>query len=145
MPASFSDFGISFLYPDNWKLRPRDGKDGREGVILELPTGGFCSIDQADDLQDTEALLEQVAKTISAEFGEVEWEPVELPNAGPNEQSIEIQFYYLDLLIQSRATVISARTPRLLVQFQAESRDFDANELVFSAILTQLRAPSVPG
>lgn len=139
MPATFDDFGIRFLYPDNWIVAARAGDSATQGVTLELPSGGFFSIEQADTEISEDELLDQVAKTVSNEYDEVERETIELDDAQLSERAIELRFYYLDLLIVSRIVLISAGNQRLLVQIQAESRDFDANELVFGAIFKQLR------
>jgi hypothetical protein len=140
MPATFDDFGIRFLYPDNWAVAGRSMDSGIQGVTFELPGGGFLSIEQSDKTISEDEILDEVAKTVAKEYEEVERESIELNNAGPNDRAIELRFYYLDLLIQSRIVLMNAGGQRLLVQIQAENRDFDSNELVFEAIFTQLRA-----
>jgi hypothetical protein len=52
---------------------------------------------------------------------------------------VDFRFYYLDLLITSRLVIVATDEATLVVQMQAESRDFDANEMVFAAILKQIR------
>jgi hypothetical protein len=140
MPATFDDFGIRFLYPDNWAVAGRSMDSGIQGVTFELPGGGFLSIEQSDKTISEDEILDEVAKTVAKEYEEVERETIELNHAGPNDRAIELRFYYLDLLIQSRIVLMNAGGQRLLVQIQAENRDFDSNELVFEAIFTQLRA-----
>lgn len=140
MPATFEDFGIRFLYPDNWEVAGRSMDNAVQGVTFELPGGGFLSVEQADKTISEDEILDEVAKAVAKEYDEVERESIELKNAGPEERAIELRFYYLDLFIQSRIVLMNAGNQRLLVQIQAENRDFDKNELVFDAILTQLRA-----
>ncbi len=139
MPATFDDFGIRFLYPDNWVVAGRSDDTGTPGVTLELPTGGFVSVERADTSLPEDELLDEVAKTVAKEYDEVEREEIELEDSALSERAIELRFYYLDLIVMSRIILLTAGDLRLLVQFQAESRDFDANELVFDAILKQLR------
>ncbi len=140
MPATFEDFGIRFLYPDNWEVAGRSMDNAVQGVTFELPGGGFLSVEQADKTISEDEILDEVARAVAKEYDEVERESIELKDAGPEERAIELRFYYLDLFIQSRIVLMNAGDQRLLVQIQAENRDFDKNEPVFDAILTQLRA-----
>mgnify|MGYP001816564471 FL=1 len=140
MPATFSSFGIQFLYPENWIVAEREKDSGTVGVTLELPTGGFFSIERELQGMLDEELIEEVSDTIETEYEEVEREEISLEGAGRDERTVDFRFYYLDLLIISRLVLITIGDFRYLIQFQAESRDFDANELVLAAILQQLRA-----
>ena len=140
MPATFEDFGIRFLYPDNWEVAGRSMDNAVQGVTFELPGGGFLSVEQADKTISEDEILDEVAKAVAKEYDEVERESIEIKNGGPEDRAIELRFYYLDLFIQSRIVLMNAGNQRLLVQIQAENRAFDKNEPVFDAILTQLRA-----
>ena len=140
MPLTFESFGLKFLYPDNWVISTRAPDEGDDGLTLELPSGGFLSI-EVDDGELTDAdLLERVADAIREDYEDVESEEVSLAGAGPDESAVDFRFFYLDLLVVSRAVILTLGKRRLLIQFQAESRDFDANETVVDAILQQLRA-----
>ena len=76
---------------------------------------------------------------IAEDYDEIEREEVSLSGALPNETTIDFRFYYLDLLIVSRLIILESEGRTLVLQLQAESRDFDENELVFAAILKQIR------
>ena len=138
MPTTFESFGVRFLYPDNWIEIENSGQT-ITGVTLELPSGGFFSVDQQLDDVNGNDLLEEIERTLIAEYSEVEREDVILDNAIGGERTIELRFYYLDLLIVSRVVLLGGFTPPLVLQMQAEARDFDSNEKVFEAILQQLR------
>lgn len=140
MPATFDDFGIRFLYPDNWVVAGRSTDNTIQGVTFELPDGGFLSIEQADPSIPEDQILDEVAQAVAKEYDEVERESIELKDAAADDRAIELRFYYLDLFIQSRVLLMTAGEQRLLVQIQAENRDFDKNELVFDAVITQLRS-----
>lgn len=139
MPANFESFGIKFLYPDNWKVSDRGEDEGSEGVTLELPSGGFFTIERELEGQIEEELIEEILDSFEQEYEEVERENIQLDDAGPNERAVEFRFYYLDLLVISRLVILPIEEQTYLIQMQAESRDFDANEMVFAAILKQLR------
>ncbi|QDT08973.1 hypothetical protein [Planctomycetes bacterium K23_9] len=139
MPATFESFGIKFLYPDNWTAAERSEDEGDTGVTLEMPSGGFFSIELEDEGLSEAEVIERVRAAIAEEFGTVEVSDVTLDGAGENEKAVEMGFYYLDLLVVSRLVLINAVAETLIIQMQAESRDFDQNEAVFAAILQQLR------
>ena len=144
MPAQFDDFGIRFLYPDNWQIAEREENEGDRGATLDLPGGGFFSIERTD-AAGVKELVDGLVETIAADYEGLErddcsWEAV------PEGTSVtELRFYYLDLLIVSRLVVVPAELldqrlddEVLVIQMQAESRDFDKNEPVFAAIMKQI-------
>ncbi len=139
MPATFELFGIKFLYPDNWREIERREDEGSDGVTLELPSGGFFSFEKDHETRVIEDIIEEVAGSLAEDYEEVEREELSLDEAIPNERNVDFRFYYLDLLIVSRLTIMRSGSLTLVLQMQAESRDFDQNELVFSAILKQIR------
>ena len=138
MPATFDSFGIKFLYPDNWSLLRREASEGQEGVTLELPSGGFFSIERERAGERPETILESVAASFEKDYGEVEREELVGESFSRFERAEEFRFYYLDLLIISRLLFLVREGIPYLIQMQAESRDFDSNERVFDAIIRQL-------
>ncbi len=126
------------MYPDNWSVMERQEDEG-DGVTLELPSGGFLSIDRERQGMLDEEIIEELSETIEAEYDELERESVVLDGAAGDEVAVDFRFYYLDLLIISRVILVTIDEKRFFIQFQAESRDFDANELVLAAILKQIR------
>ncbi|MGI9474702.1 MAG: hypothetical protein ACR2NZ_24430 [Rubripirellula sp.] len=139
MPSTFESFGVKFLYPDNWKTIDRDEDEGGDGVTLELPSGGFFTLEKELQGQIAEEIIEDVADSISEDYDEVEREDAQLEGATAGERCVNFRFYYLDLMIVSRLVITSAQGIPVVIQMQAESRDFDENELVFAAILKQIR------
>ena len=137
MPATFESFGLRFLYPDNWTIAERAEDEGSDGVTLELPSGGFFSIEPIREGQLEEELIEEIADSIAEDYGEVEREEV------PSEdgwRTVDFQFYYLDLLVVCRVKIVPIGSVTYVIQMQAESRDFEENAMVFAAILKQIVA-----
>lgn len=136
MPAKFDRFGVQFLYPDNWKVVETADDQADDGVTLELPSGGFVSIEVNPTDSSDDEVVKQVQEAFAEEYEEVE---LDLISDNENESTNDFRFYYLDLVIVSRLVLMRVGGKRLLVQMQAESRDFESNEKVFDAILTQIR------
>lgn len=139
MPATFESLDLKFLYPDNWVVVDRAAEEGAEGVTLELPGGGFFSVERVRDTRSDEQLLRDLADSISEEYTDAEREPLDPEEEVAGERACDLRFYYLDLLIVSRLVVLHRGDARYLVQAQAESRDFDRNREVFAAMLQQIR------
>lgn len=136
MPATFDAFGLRFMYPDNWKVSSREDDEGERGLTLELPSGGFFSIEIDDEsLTDGES-IQRASDAILAEYPDAEKEVI---SDAPDQLASEFQFFYLDMLIISRLLVLNCDEERLLIQIQAESREFEKNAMVFEAILKQIR------
>jgi hypothetical protein len=137
MPATFDDRGLKFLYPDNWTVAEWADDTESDGVTFDLPTGGYFSIEPIQAGQSEQQLIDQVASSLAAEYGQVEREPVATEEG---RCTIDLLFYYLDLIVISRLKFMRIGDREYLIQMQAESRDFDANQLVFDAIVAQLAA-----
>ena len=141
MPAQFDSFGVRFLYPDNWSIAERSDEEGEHGATLDLPGGGFVSLEmtQADAV---ESLIDGIVEAIAADYEDLEREDHGRDLLPEDTPVTDLRFYYLDLLIISRLVILDPpggeADERLVIQLQAESRDFDKNEPVFDAILKQI-------
>lgn len=137
MPGTFEDFGLRFLYPDNWTVGGREEDARCKGVTLDLPAGGFFSVTRYFDQSEPESLLDEIAAAMKVEYPEIETDPIGVSDE--DDFFVESRFYYLDLLVISRATAIESGDDIIVVQSQAESREFDASEKVFHAIIRSLK------
>lgn len=141
MPGSFSGFGVQFLYPENWKIHEQADPDSGEapGVMLETPEGAFFSLNRYSSVGETAMVLRQAIEAMREEYNEIEEREYEDPMGVASDAGVDLDFYYLDLLITARLLAIRDRDDVLLVQLQGESRDFDKLEPVFGAMLKSLR------
>ena len=137
MPATFDEFGIQFLYPDNWLLQGVDSDEECDSVTLEMPRGGFFTVTKYREVADLDDVLDRATAVMREEYPELECEPADVDEG--DGEARELRFYYLDLLIVVRLTAMNVAGDTLLVQAQAESREFDASEPVFAAMMHSLR------
>lgn len=142
MPKTFSAMGVKFLYPDNWVSQTEGDNEKNPAVMLDLPSGGFFTLEPVESGQSLEVLVDQIAETFKDEYGEVEAEELQLKSEDlPGIQfAVDYRFYYLDLLIISRLMFTEISGRNYAIQFQSESRDFEKNEMVINAILKQLES-----
>ncbi|WP_145282096.1 hypothetical protein [Rosistilla oblonga] len=139
MPKKCDFLGTELMYPDNWELTgPVDDGDS-EGYVVESPTGMFFSLNRYAGRSDHENILKQACQAMDAEYDEVESEVYKSEGAFPEEVGVELQFYCNSLVITSLMLAMQYQDDVLLVQMQAENRDFDQNELVFAAMLKTVR------
>jgi len=152
MPKTFEGFGLRLLYPDNWEVEARAEDEGDQGVTFQIPGGGFLALETLPITREDEIVIEEIDQTIRDAYEEVEREVVTLPGAEPDERAVDLRFIYLDLVILSRIVLLDAPAStrdqmpiagRILMQFQAEMKDFEANEMVAHAILKQIRDTEV--
>ncbi|MDP6445372.1 MAG: hypothetical protein QGG36_30635 [Pirellulaceae bacterium] len=136
MPASFERAGISFQFPDNWKLQDPD--PASLSVSVESPQGAFWSLDLFPGYHEPTNLAEETLRTIKEEYDEVESQFVQTEVCGEPAVGFDMQFYCLDLLIQSKTRVVEVGGETLVLLFQAEDRDFTSLEQVFHAITASL-------
>lgn len=139
MPKTSDLLGIQVAYPDNWSLTgPVDDGDS-EGFVLESPTGMFFSVNRYAGRTDAHNVLQQAAAAMDEQYDEIETSPLESDDALISEQGVEMNFYCEQLVITSRLHSIATGNDVLLVQMQAENRDFDKSKAVFEAMLKTLR------
>ncbi len=137
MPATFDEFGIQFMYPDNWLLQGVESDEESDSVTLEMPRGGFFSVTKYRQAAELDDVLDRATAIMREEYPELECEPADVEEGDGDAR--ELRFYYLDLLIMVRLTAMNVAGDTLLVQAQAESREFDASEPVFAAMMHSLR------
>lgn len=141
MPGSFDDFGVQFLYPENWKIidQTEAAEDTAAGVTLETPEGAFFSLNRYPGGLGAQGVIEEAIAAMRGEYDQIEVSDYEDPAGYAGESGAELHFYYLDLMIAARLLAIPDRNDVLLIQMQGESRDFDRLEPVFGAMLKSLR------
>lgn len=139
MPATFDEYGVRFMYPDNWEISERAASEESVGVTIESPDGAFFSLNRYHRQTNPESLNDQVIAAMQAEYDEVEVVPYVAADANEGETGSELNFFVLDLLVTVRILVIPDGNDLLLLQIQAENRQFDKHEMVFEAMLKTLR------
>ncbi len=138
MPRTFSKFGISFLYPDNWTPDEQGAEGEADSVTVYSPGGAFWSVSIHSVSADPENLAEAAVKAMQAEYRDLEQESNDQVVAGHQVHGFDLAFSYLDLT--SSAMVRSLRTPEAayVVFYQAEDREYCQLEQVFAAITKSL-------
>ncbi len=139
MPKQFSGFGISFLYPDNWRVTEEgDPTNPGMGVTVESPGGAFLSIIRYVGVQESAEMIDSFRQTMEREYEEVETEEIDLAIQDWELSGISQSFYYLDLLITSKVLAANYLQDLFIIQIQGEDRELTQLDQVFQAILVSM-------
>lgn len=144
MSATFDNLGIRFLYPENWRLRQQQSGDIPCEISVETPDSGFWSVYVYRDSADPEQLAAKTVETMQSEYEDLEYEAIVEPVDDLEAAGYEMHFYCLDFLITARVLGFRCGGYTFLVMYQAESREFDAQQRVFQAVTVSLRRGSKP-
>ncbi len=143
MTKIYQGLGMKCMYPENWSLL-EDSEDGETtSFTLESPTSAFMTVSEYPWQVSPRSAVEQGADTMREEYEEVEEETYDPRLMFRGEvlqdcRGLDLQFYYLDLLVISRLIAFTIEKRTYLVQIQAEDRDFETLEKVFQAILISM-------
>jgi hypothetical protein len=137
MPGKYDRFGIEFLYPENWEIQEEGWDDWPKTVTLQSPDGAFLSIYVYEGGANLRDLVREAVEAMRSEYEDLEAEEILQPGDG-SDYGYNLDFYCLDLVVsaQIRGALLPGKT--VVWQSQAETREFDKNELVFRAITTSM-------
>lgn len=137
MPGVYDNFGVKFLYPENWQIAEEQGDDWPKTVTVQSPEGAFVSLFIYEGGVSLRDLVREAVEAMQAEYEDIETEEVLQPTDGAD-YGYNLDFYCLDLIItaQIRGALLPGKA--VIWQNQAENREFDKSELVFRAITASL-------
>lgn len=138
MTAKYERDGITFQYPENWTL-DEDPKTGTPRTIsVTSDEGAFWSASLYLTDQPLKELQQQYVEALEAEYEDLEIDDVEFQLGSETILATDFQFYCLDFLVHSRLIVTQIGKYHVLIDWQAEDRDFDKMEPVFMAVTFSL-------
>jgi hypothetical protein len=138
MPAVFDNFGVRFMYPENWSLMDLEAVDWPRTVTVQSQNTGFWTLHVYPPQQEAQPLVDELAAAISEEFGELEVLPAQETFGDTPARGVDIAFFCLDLLVEAKIRYVHTPSATLLWHYQAESREFEQIEPVFQAIAVSL-------
>lgn len=144
MPAVYENFGVRFLYPENWSLQDEEFDDWPRSVTVQSPQTSFWSLHVYPPGYEARKVVEEVVKSIQEVYEELEVLPAKDTIGDVETKGVDIAFFYLDLLVEAKVRCVKTPSSTLVWHYQAESREFDDMEPVFQAMATSLLATQVP-
>jgi len=143
MTAKYDRDGVTFLYPENWSLEEHPLQGLPRTVSVTSPVGAYWSATVYGDDEPLERLQEQYVETFRQEYDDVELDLTKIGVGTETLSVLDIQFHCLDFLVHSRLIARRVGKHHVLIAWQAEDRDFDELEPVFTAItFTAIQDPA---
>jgi len=139
MPAIYDEAGISFQYPENWLLDQQALDGGRE-ISVSSPGGAFWSLSIYSPMASLPDLLSTVLGVLRQEYDDLEAEPVNDRIAKQKMNGFDVNFYCLDLTSTAAIRGYQTAEATYLLLWQAEDREFEQIEPIFTAITHSLLA-----
>ena len=138
MTAVFNKHGLNFRYPENWEVQESFAKDTALEIYLLAPSGAFWSLLAYGVEHDGDELMQNILESIKQQYEGFECESIKDFLAGIPLTGFNSNFFCLDMLVSNKMRTLLAGEHRLLIMAQAESREFEKQELVFDAITTSM-------
>src|SRR5205814_3776034 len=72
MPAVFQNFGVRFLYPENWSITDEDDEGWPCTVTVQSQETGFWSLHVYPPAHEFKSIVKELIAAIQAEFSDIE-------------------------------------------------------------------------
>jgi hypothetical protein len=134
---TFNRDGISFHYPENWRVDAEEGEGGWT-VTLTSPETAFAIISLRPDARDPADLADQTFDALKAEYTELDAENAIQTIAGQVAIGHDIDFMTVDTPTVCRTRCLETPAGPLLVICQTSDFDRAQNDAVLRAIVASL-------
>jgi hypothetical protein len=136
--AVFADGGISFQYPENWKLDREDTESGWT-VSLQSPQTAFLMVCFRDDMATTEEMADAALNALREEYPDLEAEECLGTIAGQPASGHDITFFSLDLTNTCTTRSFYSDMGTVLVYWQANDLELAKTGPVLKAICASMK------
>ena len=137
MPADFHENGISFRYPENWRLE-REESDTGWTVSLQSPQTAFVVVSCDGSMPSAEDVAQTTLEALQSEYPGLEADPAVDTLAGQMAVGHDIRFFSFDLTNTCWTRSLYSESGTLLVLCQANDLELDDYEPVMRAICSSL-------
>jgi hypothetical protein len=138
MPALYENFGVRFLYPENWSITDEEEEGWPRCVTVQSRDTGFWSLHVYPPAQELKPIVKELIAAIQAEFTDIEVLPAKETFGDTPTTGVDLAFFYLDLLVEAKIRCLKTPSATLVWLYQAESQEFEAIEQVFKAIAVSM-------
>jgi hypothetical protein len=137
MTRKFQEEGISFRYPDNWRLEREESESGWT-VSLQSPATAFMVVSCDSTMPTTEEVAEATLEALRSEYPGLEADACVDTLAGQMAVGHDVHFFSFDLTNTCWTRSIYSGAGTVLVLCQANDLDLDDYEPVLRAICASL-------
>lgn len=140
MVRNYDHHGLSFQFPENWKLDEETVEDGSPSVWLYPPGGGFWSVTMYGSDVDAQWATQQTLDTMRGEYPDLDVDSRVETIAGQKLAGYEMNFVCLDMVNTARVLCLEDDRGTLVILEQAEDQDWENLADVYTAVTTSLLA-----
>jgi hypothetical protein len=138
MPAIYENFGVRFLYPENWSVIDEDLDGSPQTVTVQSPQTSFWSLHVYPPNSELKPIVTELIAAIQEEFRDIEVLPMKETFGETPTTGVDLAFFYLDLLVEAKIRCLKTPSSTLVWLYQAESREFETTEAVCQAITVSM-------
>ena len=139
MTATYQQNQLQFQYPENWTLSDDPDEALPRAISLESPGGHILwSVHLHPTTDDADEILDKAIDTLRESYDDLELSTEKADFDMFEAKAFGALFFCLDFLVRIKLQVFSTPNYKLMLWYQCEDRDFDAQEMVFRAISTTL-------
>jgi hypothetical protein len=138
MYATYEKFGVRVFYPENWTVNDEQLEEWPRSVSLQSPHGAYWELQVYPTRISPARLIKQALKAMEEIYEDLEAEAVTEELWKVTATGYDLHFFCLDFLVTSRIRSFYTGSRTCLLTCQAESREFDRQQPVFSAMTKSL-------
>ncbi|MFO0883235.1 MAG: hypothetical protein U0894_03450 [Pirellulales bacterium] len=144
MPAVYQKLGVHFLYPENWQVLEEESENWPNSLTLQSEQTSFWTLNIYPAATELKPVVKEIVDSIKEVYPDLEVIPTQEVIGDALTKGVDICFFYLDLLVEARIRTLRTPSQTLVWHYQAESREFEKNSLVFKAIAQSMLQKLVP-
>lgn len=133
MPGHFTEDGIAFRYPENWRLEREENEHGWT-VSLQGPGTAMLLLSLDEDMPPTDDMTETVLSALREEYQEVEADECVDSVAGQPAVGHNIRFFSFDLTNTCWTRSFYSSRGTVLLMWQVNDLELEEQEPVLQAI-----------
>jgi hypothetical protein len=138
MNSHYDEEGVSFQYPENWRLDREESEDGWT-VILQSPGTAFLTITLSRSGMDASEIASAALEVLQTEYPALEATPQVETVAGQMAVGHDIEFFSLDLTNTCWTRCFETQAGILLILCQSNDLEMEEYGPVLRAVCASLK------
>jgi hypothetical protein len=138
MSKTFAADGLSFSYPDDWRIEREDADNGWT-VTLQSPGAAFAMVQLDRDLPDPRQMLHEALQTLKGEYPSLEADSALETIAGEMAVGHDMEFFSLDMVNTCWTRSFYGVAGTVFLLCQTTGADEDDYEPALRAVAASMR------
>lgn len=135
---TWQNHGLSFSYPDSWKLA-EEGADDERSVTLHSPGTAFWTLILLWSRPDPEEVVDSALEAFEDEYDEVDMYEMDGTLCGQDCVATDIDFVCMEMVNTASVRAVRLESLTMMVLWQAADLELEDVRPVMDAITTSLK------